>query len=249
MMKERPIIFSTESVRAILDGRKTQTRRAVKPQPSGLIFHNQTIQWRSDGTWSKDDDSFGKGDGNFYLERLDLEGKPTEKYYRIGRCQFGVPGDRLWVREAFVCEGCPKCCAGIPALGGNCTCDEYVLYGDTVPVPAIYPPQKPRLTSPLFMPRKFSRLTLEITDVRCERLHDITEQDAISEGMLLYERWQSDDYKNDVITAKASGTKPPLGFSPKKRFAHLWDSLNLKRGFGWDTNCWVWVIEFKRVEK
>ena len=126
-------------------------------------------------------------------------------------------GDRLWVREAFLSY----------QSGAESDISEHVVfYGDTVPVPAIYPPQKPKLTSPLFMPRKFSRLTLEITDVRCERLHDITLEDAMKEG-----------YETGEV------------FNALHEFMMAWEALNNKRGFGWDTNPWVWVIEFKRVEK
>ena len=223
-MKERPIIFSTESVRAILDGRKTQTRRAVKPQIDDWEPY-RSPEWYTQTAIDRD---------GMEVPGKEVFGVSSEDGEHGRVCPFGAPGDRLWVREAFVCEGCPKCCAGIPALGGNCTCEEYVLYGDTVPVPAIYPPQKPKLTSPVFMPRKFSRLTLEITDVRCERLHDISWDDCIQEGTFQFHGYR------DEHGIRSEG---------KRLFAEMWNTINAKRGFSWDTNPWVWVIEFKRVEK
>jgi hypothetical protein len=96
------------------------------------------------------------------------------------------------------------------------------------------------------MPRKWARLFVEITDIRAERTQDITQIDAIEEGMLEYEGWETKDYKKARSAAIAAGTKPPLGFSPRERFFHLWDKLNKKRGYGVEVNPWVIVYTFKR---
>jgi len=198
-MKERPIIFSTESVRAILNGRKTQTRRAMNPQPSGLIFYDQTINWRSDGVWSRQDG----GDNHFYLERLDDAMTPTEKYHAVGRCPFGIPDDRLWVREQY-----QHWKSGI-----NMETTEVLYKADYNGInDPCYWENAP------FMPRKFSRITLEITDVRCERIKSISEDDRFAEG-----------------------------YDSIGEYIDEWNRSNAKRGYDWESNPWVWVIEFKRV--
>jgi hypothetical protein len=251
-MKERPIIFSTESVRAILAGKKTQTRRVIKPQPEAYL--------ENDMWWEK------KRKGRVVMGSV--YPKDWAEY-----SPFGVPGDRLWVREkwkfgSFNSESefsaeyedgasspiidiyyeneldrekyLAECGEDYDKAGWVQDDDGY--YRE----PANWEGENPaRWRSPLFMPRCFSRLLLEITAVRVERVQDISENDAISEGMLHYKGWQTKEYQTDVELAKTIGTKPPLGFSPKQRYEHLWDSLNAKRGFAWDTNPYVWVVEFK----
>lgn len=101
----------------------------------------------------------------------------------------------------------------------------------------------------IHMPRKVSRITLEVINVRVERLQDISINDAIAEGMLLYDGWQTREYQKACAVANENGIAPPLGFSPNERFGHLWDKLNARRGFGLDVNPWVWVIEFKRIKE
>ena len=175
-MKERPILFNGEMVRATLDGRKTQTRRAIKPQPG---FQGNT---------------------------------PIECIH----CPYGDPGDRLWVRETW---------AKGPQNHG---------WGEVIYKATFGAMMKPvcegftKWKSPRFMPRKYSRITLEVTGVRVERLQDITHRDALAEGV-----------SYDV--SKSDG-------APLKRFQVLWDSNNAKGGFGWDDNPWVWVIEFKAIQ-
>lgn len=169
-MKERPIIFSGEMVRAILDGRKTQTRRAVKMRDGAQEY-------------------------SVYDFRRDC-------------CPYGQPGDHLWVRETWLewTEG---------------GCKETCMYkADDDPRAQNFGPWK----SSLFMPRWASRITLEITKVRVERLQDISEEDAKAEGVVCQE------VKNSV-----------------EAFKELWDSLRAKKGNGWETNPWIWVIEFERV--
>jgi len=187
MMKERPIIFSTESVRAILEGRKTQTRRVMNPQPdipSDYKFKH------------------GYDDGGAYFEHI----FPTStiKYYGIPfRCPFGAPGDRLWVREKW----CYLEESDTKWYRADISDDEMWAYDGF------------EWKSPMFMPRKFSRLTLEIVNVSCERIKSISAGDCLAEG---YES---------------------IG-----KYIDEWDRLNAKRGFSWDINPWVWVIEFKRIE-
>ena len=171
-MKERPIIFSTEMVRAILEGRKTQTRRVIKPQPEGM-----------DEVYFRD-------------FRRDFGGR---------KCPHGQVGDGLWVKEIYYQD--PG--GGIWYRADN---DEWLQDHES-------------WRTPLFMPRWASRITLEITGLRVERLQDITEEDAVTEGLPPREQ---------------------TGFDTARyRYHILWDSLNAKRGYAWDSNPWVWVIEFK----
>jgi hypothetical protein len=168
-MKERPIIFNSEMVRAILDGRKTQTRRVIKPQP---------------------------GDIHRDLLRINYH------------CPYGQPGDHLWVRETFQID-------------------------DNYPDMVFYKADdlaghiSTKWNSPIYMPRCDSRITLEITNRRVERVQDITEEDAMAEGV---------------------GRIAGLG-EYRQCFKNLWDSINKKRDYGWDTNPYVWVIEFKRISQ
>ena len=166
------------------------------------------IKWRSDGVWSKDDDSICGGDGQFYIERLDTNGKPTESYYRVGHCPFGVPGNRLWVRETF---------ADIPeTTPGNLHYRASASNADL----HWFDEMGWKWQNAMFMPREYSRLTLEIVNVRCERIKSISAGDCLAEG------YESID-----------------------KYIDEWDRLNANRGFSWESNPWVWVIEFKRIEE
>ena len=203
-MKERPILFSGEMVRAILEGRKTQTRRVVKPQPY------------------KD----------FAFMPLSTElvgiGSPEKGWVR---CPFGTPGDRLWVRETWRAwhpvnrydeplewDIYPS----IPAEKG----DRSIEYQATTEGPEDIP-WRPSI----HMPRWASRITLEITGVRVERLRAMSEEDALAEGFR-GKKFGHEDPEADNWTNRAA-------------FAEYWDSLS-KGEFFWCDNPWVWVIEFKK---
>ena len=200
--KNRPIIFSADSVRAILDGRKTQTRRVMKPQPIGNLQYVGSM-------W------FEKEYRLHTLERLDYDGT-MEKYFSI-KCPFGAPGDRLWVREKW---------------GVTVDC-ETIYFADFIP--NVHDVSIFRWRSPMFMLRKYSRLTLEITNVRCERVQEISYDDCLAEGCPYSRKHENDMTNADKINR--------IGW-----YQGQWNELNAKRGYGWDTNPWVFVIEFKKIE-
>ena len=144
-------------------------------------------------------------------------------------CPYGQAGDRLWVRETY----CFYLCANSD--------EEEIHYradGESCPVDG----EKVRWRPSIHMPRWASRITLEITDVRVERLQEITEEDAKQEGANIRITNSVNVYSKDFDEGKRSDGSYLNGF------IYLWDSLNTKRGYGWNTNPFVWVISFKRIE-
>ena len=188
-MKERPILFSGPMVRAILEGRKTQTRRVVK-EPYGLK-----------ALWFK------------------ALGRPA-----VSQCPYGQPGDRLWVRETWQ-----------PGTWGP----SYRADFTEESARRCLNPWK----SCIHMPRRFSRITLEVTEVRVQRLQDISEEDAQAEGCHLT---ASMTHGERGPGAKSWVEMPKDGF--KGLFRELWDSINGQRqGCAWADNPWVWAVSFRRV--
>lgn len=210
MTKERPVLFKDAMVRAILNGTKTQTRRIVKPQPEtrpGMMCTRLIFKDR-------------KG-----LPLLDEALEAPEPLLRRALCPYGQPGERLWVREAWAA---PHAFDHLPPslipsdANFHYAADDSL--GGLLGRPSIH------------MPRWASRITLEITGVRVERLQDISEADAMAEGI-----------ERDAITDDWSSYGQFVGAAPtpKGSYRALWESIN---GPGsWDANPWVWVIEFKRV--
>ncbi len=211
-MKERGMIFNADMVRAILDGRKTQTRRIVKPQPD-----EDGLAKVTDGPW-------------------------VDTSERVYRCPFGQPGDRLWVRETWQAIhdsldefGNVDERTWMPFIHKAADSYWHAVYAEEFGVfnredrgfpwrPAIH------------MPRWASRILLEITDVRVERLNAISQEDAQAEGMELTgwrPTYSDPDSGGEVMT-------------PYDNFAELWSSIYGDES--WQANPWVWVIEFKRVE-
>lgn len=207
-MTERGMIFNGEMVRAILDGRKTQTRRIIKDCTVGRDPISKFIQ-------------IGKKFIGCYPEDV------PELIREC--CPYGVPGDRIWVRETWAEAG-----ASAPDLK---------LYRANYPahVPTHYenvpPAEDVRWTPSIHMPRWASRITLEISGVRVEQLKSISEEEAQSEGVA---RLREGFWKH----YQPGWTQHQL--SARGSFATLWNSIY---GSGeWDRNPWVWVIEFKRIE-
>lgn len=237
-MKERPILFSSPMVRAILEGRKTQTRRVVKPQPTldhGLVFEGIAL-----GKFGAVSDS-------------------------VIACPYGTIGDRLWVRETwrvgawliedgmvavdYKADGLSRrswllvrdedqfdrlveqSCADAKAAGLKMGYDENYTWG---------PGNSPcRWRPSIHMPRWANRITLEITGIRVERVQEITEEDARAEGI-------TDGGCLECGNHEPCGCSNP---NPDARdaFIYLWDSINSKR-HPWASNPWVWVIEFRRLK-
>lgn len=185
-MKERPILFSGEMVRAILDGRKTQTRRVIKPQPPESVSEGYTTYF----------------------------------------CPYGIPGDRLWVRETFA----PR--LDVDPITELARARHYAMYkadGGDPHDPMHWHPYDKWIPS-IFMPRWASRITLEITNVRVERVQDISVSECRAEG----------------IPQASFSSQTDRDAQVHGEFMQLWDSINAKRGYSWESNPWVWVIEFKR---
>lgn len=230
-MTERPILFNTEMVKAILEGRKTQTRRVVKPQPPewswsirkwdadcvNVSFNNNREYWvktpygqPGDLLWVRE----------AWRVRSWHEGEPIEIEYKDGATRDessdgSEPNiedwyERMWIQCA---EDCEK--AKIPLSKET----EIYEFGDR--------DLCTRWRPSIHIPRWCSRITLRVKDVRVERVQEISEEAAITEGFPRDEWF--DRYALDW-------------------FETLWDSINGKRGFGWESNPWVWVVEFEVVE-
>ncbi|EPM1802350.1 ASCH domain-containing protein [Klebsiella pneumoniae] len=215
-MTERGMIFNGEMVRAILDGRKTQTRRIMKVQPESNQLGLLLI---TDSTKHSDI-------GKYHWAESNATGNHVRS--KLFSCPFGAVGDRILVRETWAEAG-----ASAPDLK---------LYRANYPehVPSIYenvpPAEEIRWTPSIHMPRTASRILLEITDVRVERLNAISQEDAQAEGMELTgwrPTYSDPDSGGEVMT-------------PYDNFAELWSSIYGDES--WKANPWVWVISFKRVE-
>lgn len=221
----KPILFSGPMVQAILDGKKTQTRRVIRPQPycssemvtRGAYFdaYNGVPQWN----WWTEDGRLCNGQ-------------------TIVDCPFGTIGSKLWVKETWRVY------------------DKYddikpTELPDNIPVEYKFPPTKGayipghdgRWRPSIFMQKRFSRIKLEITGLRAERLQDISEDDIWSEGL------DKDAYDEWLDDAMSVGVPNGVGVSytkPRDLFRELWDGINYERA-PWESNPWVWKIEFRRV--
>jgi len=218
-MKERPILFSGPMVRAILEGRKTQTRRLVSPMLIEALGDPSTWQMATASSW-------------WAFNHL-----ANEMQHFIS--PFGQPGDRLWVRETW---GLDDCGEDGKRVIWQATCEAaWVMprneLGEIYYLPSDYNPGRWRPS--IHMPRWASRLTLEVTEVRVQRLQEISEEDAMAEGAL------ADRQRLEVAGATLIADVP----SARRAFRRLWDSINGEReGCAWTANPWVWAITFKVVE-
>lgn len=266
-MKEHPIIFSAPMVRAILGGRKTQTRRVIRPQPNvgpsvvqvrlephpfspsllantpaeGLIGGRDRLAWVA----------YDWIDNPIGIEEINW----LSSFYQ--------PGDRLWVREGWRIGAWDEDTGRVAIdyrADGYCRREWLEIAGDdsgdifnrlwiqstddaekALGVQEFYhwePGKSPcRWRPSIFMPRWAARILLEVASIRAERLQDISASDCLAEGM-------------DGLTTLFSNSDEPCddrGISVHEQFFELWDSLNARRGHDWHSNPWVQVIEFKII--
>jgi len=255
-MKEHPIIFSTESVKAILEGGKTQTRRVLTPHSS--IVGEGKVDW-SKFCWDGGQiylDTCKHGHTEKHQAPLPFVDGRANEYYPYEHQYVHIPynwtedmtifriyprwevGDRLWVRETHIFEVSED---ASPNAHYN---EEQELYliphyksdgedisewtdFDTGDMGGKWRPS-------IFMPRWASRITLEITDLRVERLQEITPEDCVEEGIISGVNVDGSTMEEEII----------YEMDMIDRYKRLWDSLNAKRGYGWEVNPFVWVIEF-----
>ncbi|EKJ9646550.1 hypothetical protein ACXKEL_003342 [Salmonella enterica] len=203
------MIFNSEMVRAILDGRKTQTRRVLATYQDAVKF---CPEWDVNGK-------------QIFIVLGEKDHTGMNPVITAIPCHFGQPGDRIWVRETFRVHSRATDVATLVYRAS--VRNSWTEQTHRVPVAVCNKPATPEKWTPsIHMPRWASRITLEITDVRVERLNSISDSDASKEGCCIADM-ESGDCLSDV-------------------FARLWTSI-----YGddsWQANPWVWVIEFKRVE-
>lgn len=216
-MKEIPILYSAPMVRSILDDTKHNTRRVAHFFTGSDAEMAMQFEPRfENGVW-----------------------KAAHAGFECD-CQYGKPGDRLWVRETWRAEK-------------NYDTSKPSELSKTIPIwyeadgahgDLVSPDgndHKGRIRQSIFMPRWMSRITLEVQSISAERLQDITEEGAKAEGV------QKEDECEETLTTEdhESGYTTPQNYTVA--FQRLWDSLNKKRGYGWDVNPWVWSITFKKL--
>lgn len=192
----RPMIFSAQSVRSVLAGLKTQTRRVIKPQPED-VFDPAACPW--------------------------------------------LPGDLVWVKETWAVMRMARVCGDWEAQG-IAMLDSYAKrpandfnesYHSIYQADGYEPCEGEAWRSPYFMPKWASRLTVKILTIEPQRLQDITEDDAVAEG------YSAHHLARHAIYAKYAA-------KARDNFSYGWDSINKRRGWGWDTNPYVWAITFEK---
>jgi hypothetical protein len=231
-MSEKSMLFNDDMVRAILDKRKTVTRRIIKPHNTGVAKRNNYQQ--GDGLWV--DPTTDNLDATGHIKDYSVSPCWNRIDYYIKRYAPYKPGDIIYVREAYCPNYFDEGIAGYRGdLRGNRNAyrADYCknIVGDVVP--------EPKWRPSIHMPKTAARIWLRITDVRVERLQDITEEQAKAEGA---------NYKN----GKNVGLEEKMNRTAIERFAEIWDSTIKKPDIGkysWEANPWVWVIEFERCDK
>lgn len=214
-IKERPILFSAPMIPPILADIKTQTRRLIKPVGNDEGF---VVQDYGDGFWPYRSED---GESGFYRDR---HGYDMEE--RI-KCPYGQPGDRLWVREGHALDG------------------RRVFYRvGHVEDEGLGPRVDVRWRPSIHMPRWASRITLEVTDVKVERLQDISEADALAEG-IAYGPTCDEEGRSGGFHWDRTREDETVWPSAVAAYRALWESIN---GTGsWDANPHVWCISFRRI--
>ncbi len=223
----KPIIFSGPMVLAILEGRKTQTRRVIKGGRSFPISRRYRTK-------------IHRSRAGMVLEGVTLDSGELLK------CPYGQVGDRLWVREKFIILR-----ARPIQNSHNLTTADLIYKADHTELSvqldsSVFKATKAgkgkKAAPSIHMPRWASRITLEITNVRAERAHNMIVENVIAEGVVSRETVEKNirTYPLELEVNRSEYYTP---------WTKLWDSLNAKRGYSWDSNPWVWVLEFEVVDE
>lgn len=212
-VRERPILFGGRMVRAILEGWKTQTRRVVVAprwaKAAAVECDHAVSPGETAWPWCNRRDGMG--------------------WWKM-ECPYGQPGDRLWVREAWACWGFWLQHQARAGVMYRADADEH----EDAEVRDTH-----RWRPSIHMPRWASRITLEVTGVRVERVQDISDADAIAEGVVKVR-------EGCYVVRGTAQDRAGLGHSePATAFACAWNEINEARGYGWAENPWVWVVEFR----
>ena len=213
-MKEHPILFSPAMIKAIFDGRKTQTRRVIRKQPT------EPYQSIVKCPQSKSGFAYAYNEPG-WCSCVPVQWCPCQKgdLLRETTCiapkRFATPDDSC-----------------ISDLDGDLRYVSYKADGHSEEAMREY---GLKWTPSIHVPKWAARIWLKVKDIRVERLQDIAEQDAKAEGL------------NSFMPYYDSENSTGNGFI--NAFANLWDSINKSSGYGWDTNPWVWVVEFERTDK
>ncbi len=234
-MRERPILFSSSMARAILDGKKTQTRRIIKPSLGSSILGNTPGRPKIDWQQAVDIRPFLNDGGRsprWWTAHACRYSSPPAGIISHFLCPYGNPGDRLWVRETWANRAVTVDTHGFTGA--------QIVYRADEPKGAEVNGDPLRWHPSIHMRREDSRLTLEITGIRVERLNEISEDDAQAEGV-------------EPVWMVAGEHPEPSGQWTEdhaanygEAYARLWDKIN---GPGaWEQNPWVWCISFRRVE-
>jgi len=234
-MKEQPILFNAEIVRAILNGSKTQTRRLIKE--TNPKFFDPVLCTVQAGIPTYKLNKYGV----LFKTNPKKWFSPKHPYHKFFVSPYGKIGDRLWVRETFM-----------PLTVG------YAYKADDLII--IQKLHSLKWKPSIHMPRLASRITLEVTNIRVERLHDITEKDAISEGICreiadgkdlgwINYLWHGRFGKYGLGNKQSDAWEYQYSTYQKAKdcFSSLWELIN---GMGsWKTNPWIWVVEFKIIKR
>lgn len=201
--REKPILFSSAMILAILSGKKSITRRVIKPQPDATV-----LSYYPGGITCGVLEDYETG------VRLGYGFEDEDRQWK----SLAAPGDRLWVRETWQ-----------PARNGD-TGEAMAIYkADWESNGSPQGPEGGKWKPSMFMPRWASRITLEVTEVRCERLHEISDADAIAEGI------EIDKEQFPCLV-------------PRAAFKELWDSIHNKKASHWYSNPWVFCYTFRRLD-
>lgn len=229
----KPIICNSESVRAILDERKSQTRRVIKDAPKGSFWERPHLD---NGRW-------------YWVANLE---NPSIEPKAGLVCPYGIPGDSLWVKETWALQADLDEQLKEDGLTPGQIGNEGFHVGYKADGSGVYPKANlGRWRYSIYMPRWASRITLEIKDVRVERVQDISEEDAKAEGVTsdtLFGFGYS-GFPNSSLTDERNPAvkKGDLLYGLRGAFAYLWNSINAKRGYDWHKNSWVWVLNLKNA--